>query len=193
MRPVDAAISDVPLVRQVLGGQVGAYGILASRWAPSVMATCHDRVRRTDVAEDMTQEALLRGLRALPSLQDPEKFGPWLRGIAVRTCLDWLKASARGEVPISELPAERGQSLADGPADLSDACEKSEEIDRLMRQVDLLPPPHRKVLLHYYYQDCTYKQIAEQLGVSVATVNARLTQARQMLRQQLAVESHDEL
>ena len=47
-------------------------------------------------------------------------------------------------------------------------------------------------LMHYYYDDCTYQQLAEQLGVSAATVNARLTKARQMLRERLgAVEKPD--
>ena len=38
----------------------------------------------------------------------------------------------------------------------------------------------------YYYGDLTYRDLADMLGVSAATVNARLTKARAMLRQRLA-------
>src|SRR5580704_13441309 len=98
-------MSDAQLVHEVLSGRVESYDPLVRRWAARVLAVCHARVGRADAAEDLAQEALLRGLRALPTLSDPDKFGPWLCGIAVRCCLDWLKASTRTEVTMSALPA----------------------------------------------------------------------------------------
>ena len=185
------AQSDSELVRQVLAGRVGAYEPLVRRWAPRVMAVCHARVGRADAADDLAQETLLRGLRALPTISDPERFGPWLCGIAVRTCLDWLKASARTEVTMSALAADRDpESIAVDGDDASHDPDRRDEIRRLMVEVERLPLPYRQALMHYYYEDCTYKQIAEQLGVSPATVNVRLTRARQMLRQRLGAETN---
>ena len=73
---------------------------------------------------------------------------------------------------------------ADLPADDSDrraAGERRERAERLTREVERLPQPYREVLMLYYYQPdgCTYRELAELLGVSAATVNARLTKARQ--------------
>ena len=184
-------MSDGELVRQVLAGKIGAYEPLVRRWAPRVTAVCHARVGRADAAADLAQETLLRGLRALPTISDPEKFGPWLCGIAVRTCLDWLKASARTEVTMSALAADRDPgSIAVARGDASEQSDRRDEIRRLMAEVERLPLPYRQVLMHYYYEDCTYKQIAEQLGVSAATVNMRLTKARQLLRQRLGAETN---
>ena len=76
--------TDGDLVRQARAGDAAAYGHLAHRWAARVLAVCHARTASADAAEDLAQEALLRGLRALPTLADPDKFGPWLVGIAVR-------------------------------------------------------------------------------------------------------------
>ena len=56
---------------------------------------------------------------------------------------------------------------------------------RLLEEVESLAEPHREILMLYYYQDVTYRELAEMLGVSTATVNARLTQARAMLRERL--------
>src|SRR5690349_13671655 len=97
-------MTDGELVRQTLAGTTAAYGTLARRWSARVLAVCHARVGRS-AAEDLAQEALLRGLRALPTLADPERFGAWLVGIAVRTCLDWLKSSQRTEVSLDALDA----------------------------------------------------------------------------------------
>jgi RNA polymerase sigma-70 factor (ECF subfamily) len=177
-------MSDAQLVREVLAGRVQSYDPLVRRWAARVLAVCHARVGRSDAAEDLAQETLLRGFRALATLSDPERFGPWLCGIAVRCCLDWLKAAARKEVQMSALPAPP----IDTVADTSVQSTRQDEIRRLMSEVEKLPPSYRQVLMHFYYEDCTYRQIAEQLGISTATVNMRLTRARQLLRERLATE-----
>jgi RNA polymerase sigma-70 factor (ECF subfamily) len=174
-------ISDGELVRQVRAGQPAAYDQLARRWAPRVLAVCHARVGRSS-AEDLAQEALLRGLRSLPSLQDPEKFGHWLVGIAVRTCLDWLKSAQRTEVSLDMC------DVCDRSCAGDDASDKRERLEALMRQIERLPQVYREVVMFYYYQDGTYRDAAEALGVSIATINARLTKARAMLRSLLMAE-----
>jgi RNA polymerase sigma-70 factor (ECF subfamily) len=179
--------ADEELVRQTLDGQPSAYAELVRRWAAPVLAVCHARIRCWHAAEDLAQETLLRGLKALPSLTSRERFGPWLRGIAQRVCLDWLKSKQTGQVPFTSLG--RGQApdellATDGDA-ASRELEAAEESRRLMDCVSGLDDDCREVLMLYYYQDVTYADLAELLGVSPATINARLTKARAALREQL--------
>ena len=189
-------VTDGELVRQARAGLPAAYGQLARRWAARVLAVCRARVGR-GAAEDLAQEALLRGLRGLPTLADPDKFGPWLVGIAVRTCLDWLKSAQRTEVSLDAMvPSDRAGASAplDGmrygeDADRRDASERRDRAERLMREVEALPHAYREILMLYYFQDCTYRDLAGALGVSPATVNARLTKARAMLRTRMMAES----
>ncbi len=185
-------MTDAEWVRQARTGQPAAYGQLTRRWAARVLAVCHARVGRA-AAEDLAQEALLRGLRALPTLADPEKFGPWLVGIAVRTCLDWLKSAQRTEVSLDAMAHGDGSTASVAfPAarddDNQDATDRRERAEQLMREVERLPQAYREVLMLYYYQDCTYQNLADALGVSPATINARLTKARAMLRSRMMAE-----
>jgi RNA polymerase sigma-70 factor (ECF subfamily) len=90
-------------------------------------------------------------------------------------------------VPVSALSSEDSRHF-DEKSEAEESgvqAERQEEIDRLMGEVEKLPLPYREVLMHYYYEDCTYQELAEVLGVSSATINARLTKARQMLRERL--------
>jgi DNA-directed RNA polymerase specialized sigma24 family protein len=127
------AMTDGDLVRQTLAGTTAAYGTQAGRWSARVLAVCHARVGR-DAAEDLAQEALLRGLRALPTLTDPEKFGPWLIGIAARTSLDWLKSARRTEVSLDALGAEDefAGAAAGRAAEDNAAGDRREQTERLM-------------------------------------------------------------
>lgn len=180
----NSSADDAELVREARRGSVTAYAELVRRWSARVLAVCHARVRRKDVAEELAQETLLRGFQSLTTLESPERFGSWLRGIAQRVCLDWLKAKQSSQVTFTELPTDR---QPDGflTSDADNTVERLDEERHVMSTVEQLPDELREVLMLYYYQDVTYQEIAELLGVSAATVNARLTKARSMLRERL--------
>ena len=63
--------------------------------------------------------------------------------------------------------------------------ERDEERRELLAAIEALPEDYRRVVLLYYYEDVTYREVAELLGVSTATVNVRLTKARALLRAKL--------
>lgn len=177
-------MTDAELVRATLAGSRDAYAEIARRWAARVTAVCHARVRRADVADDLAQETLLRGYRALGTLSDPAKVGTWLMGIGMRASLDWLKARERSTVLFSGLGPDRSiESLLS--RDEGDPAADADERRRLVAEVEALPEPLRQVVMLFYYDDLSHRELGELLGVSAATVNSRLTKARALLRQRL--------
>ena len=182
-------MSDGELVRQARAGRIEAFEHLVRQYASRITALCHARVRRADVAEDLAQETFLRGYRALATLADPDKVGAWLFGIAHRACLDWLKAKARTQVPFSALgPDQDPEELLPCNHEPHSDRPGADEVDRLLAEVEALPKDYREVIMLYYYQDLTYRDLAGILGVSPATINARLTKARALLRERLGAE-----
>jgi RNA polymerase sigma-70 factor (ECF subfamily) len=179
-------MTDGDLVRRALDGDAAAFDQLARRWAGRVLAVCHARIADRDLAEDLAQESLLRALQGLQSLQEPESFGPWIRGIAVHVCQDWRRSAAARTAALSfggcngddQIPA-----AVDTP--VGDDFETTDETCHVLDRVHALPQELREVILLYYYDDLTYDELARVLGVSKATVNARLAKARDALRRQL--------
>ncbi len=182
----DDAASDADLVRQAGNGRPEAYGELARRWSPRVMAVCHARVRCEASAADLAQETLLRGFRDLVTLKSPDKFGPWLRGIAHRVCLDWLKSKQQSQIPFSRLALDgHPQDILARRDEATAAFDRADEVRWLMAEVETLSENHREVLMLFYYGQMSYREMAELLGVSTATINARLSEARGLLRDRL--------
>ena len=178
-------MNDAELVRQTLAGHRDAFAELARRWAPRLVAICHSRVRRADVADDLAQETLLRGFRALKTLSDHAKVGSWLMGIALRAALDWLKAKERTVVPFSTLgPDQPLERVLTGRAEPEGLL--ADERRRVISEIENLPEALRQAVMLYYYDDLTYRDLAQLLGVSTATINARLTKARALLRERLS-------
>jgi RNA polymerase sigma-70 factor (ECF subfamily) len=179
--------SDAELVGQARDGVCAARDELVRRWAGPVLAFCHATIGDRHAAEDVAQEALLRGMRSLDSLAAPERFGAWLRGIARRTWLDWKKSKHASQVPFTALASDdmSERLCVDGAATSDEQVGRADELRRLNELVDSLPERCREALMLYYYQNATYRDVAAALGLSVATVNARLSEARAILRRRI--------
>ena len=132
-------------------------------------------------AEDLAQEAFLRSFKYLGSLSDHSKYGGWLCGITRRVCLDHLRSRRRPMVSLDEL-AEAGADLPQ-PED-ANAELKNDVHEVIMR----LPEQLKQIVLMRYIDKYSYERMAEILGVSRATVSARLMQARKLLREKLGKE-----
>lgn len=180
-------MTDGELVRQALDGGAAAFEELVRRWAGRVLAVCHAHVRSSHLAEDLAQESLMRAYRALGTLSDPEKFGSWLRGIAARACLDWLKSRSATLAPFSALgDAVRADEVPARECGPDAGLEHADEVQRLLSAVESLPAELSEAVMLYYYNDLTYHDLSRLLGIAPATVNARLARARAMLRSRLS-------
>jgi len=178
-------MTDAELVCLARGGQRAATEQLARRWSARVLAVCCARIGCRSAAEDLAQETLFRGLRGLATLDNPDKFGPWLRGIAIRVCGDWLRSRATADIPFSRLGDDSLDPL-DRAETPPERIEDEDSRRRLLDEIHALPEDLREVILLHYFDDLTYDDAAELLGVSRATVNSRLAKARELMARKLA-------
>lgn len=168
-------------------GDEGASSALALRWYRRTLAFCHARLPQMSDAEDAAQETLIRALTRLSELRSVDHFAPWLRGIATNVCRDFWRQRQRipicFEVEQNELPLAYSDSM-------NIMAEWSDQQAEVRRAVSQLEEPLREVILLHYFDQLTYDQMAAWLGVARATVQERLTKARQRLRYQLVHKLH---
>ncbi len=127
---------------------------------------------RTD-AEELTQEAFLQAYRSRSSLRDVELVKGWLVGI-LRHCHSQTRrrTKSRAEVSFDEMlnePESRPTLSADALA--------------LHQSLDKLEERHRLPVVLFYFQDLSYREIAEALKLPIGTVMSRLARARQQLHE----------
>jgi len=151
-------------------------------WYRRVYALCQSRLRMPADAEDAAQETFLRGFRQIEELRDEQALGAWLRRIASNVCVDFVRRRKVRETSLMDI-----ETVA--------SCEHREECDRenkdrnemIRALVANLPEHLAEIILLHYYEEMTYDQMAEWLGIARSTVNERLSKARKLLRQQLAL------
>lgn len=136
---------------------------------------------RTD-AEDLTQQTFMIAHQRLPQLRQPDRALSWLFAI-LRTC--YLKAE-RKTTPLTATSIE---------LDVDNIPERANEgpVDQELLQaaLDELPDEFKLVLVMFYFEECSYKEIADQLQIPIGTVMSRLTRAKGRLRHRLSEAEHD--
>jgi len=128
-------------------------------------------------AEDITQQAFLLAHRKLHQIRDANKASGWLFAV-LRSC--YLKSIRRRR----PTPAANLELNVD---DIPDRLDRGEEIDRerLQQVLDELTDDAKLVLVLFYFEQLSYKEIAEQLDVAIGTVMSRLARAKSNLRARL--------
>ena len=142
--------------------------------------------RDPDAAEDLTQETLLRALRAAGALREPAALLSWLYRLATNVFLDQVRAGRRR--PLADREGRPGPG--GGPAD--EIPDPGPRVDRLAEQAEMsacvqeyvsqLPPGYRAVILLHDEYGLTDREIAQCLGLSVATAKMRIHRGRARLR-----------
>jgi len=138
-------------------------------------------------AEDLVQEAYLKGIRGFESFVAGSNIRAWMFRIVRNTFL----TSRTGLRAVPPLSLDEQPELVDQIAD--EATPESHFLQRanaqaLRRAIEELPVEFREVLLLCDAEGMSYKEIAETLSIPMGTVTSRLLRARQKIRKALAHE-----
>ena len=144
-------------------------------------------------AEDLVQEALLRGYRSFGTLKEDAAVGPWLKSILVNVFRDQLRKQARS---VEEMPVEDAEDFSlyrilveEDPFPYSDtlhhdflrAFGKEDVREVLVR----MPEIYRAPLVLRYMDGFATKEIARLLGVPLGTILARLHRGRKRFEMEM--------
>ncbi len=158
-------------VQAALGGDIDSFGRLCGHYYRPLVALAYGVLGDHQLAEDAAQEAFARALMGLRRLKRPEKFGAWLGQICRNVAIDMARRHRR---PFGSDADVAAATPNDGAA-----------LEAVRQAIDGLPAAMKEVVVLRYYDNCSYEQIADVLGLSRTTVNGRLTRAKRKLAQQL--------
>ena len=161
---------------------------LYHRYGIELQRLCYLYLKDYHLSEDAVSETFLRAWGKLPGFRGQASMKTWLTRIAINVCRNRLRSPAYRERSIEEL-TEAG-NISEGLR----SCRPEETEERLWvsGEIMALPVKYREVILLYYYQELTVKEIARLLHVPASTVGGRLKRAKAMLRSRLKEGYFDE-
>lgn len=178
--PNDTPQTDEEVVALVQKGNKESFGILMDRYERKLFSYARKFLAGQDNMEDVVQEVFIKTYQNILSFDTSQKFSPWIYRIAHNTFVNALRKNAKSPLrffdfdtfvahPIYEdtMPAEREQQRVGGVID---------------QGLDKLSLGYREIIILYYIQNLSYKEIADILHIPIGTVSVRLLRAKKALK-----------
>ena len=186
MKPLDwREYADGELALAAILGEFAAFDELVRRFRPAVLLVARQIVG-AEAAEDVAQDAWLLAFKALPQLEDPERFGAWLHAVTRHRAYRFARGSVHreqtGHSDIDTLIIQQTPELSRHPAEELERDEVRREVREALAR---LPEELQTVLLLHYFQSMPVSRIAQFLQLPVTTVKWRLHRGRQLLKGRL--------
>lgn len=170
----------IALVIQSKTGDLEAFERLVARFQDMAVGYAYSILNDFGLAQDAAQEAFIQMYYDLPNLREPVAFPSWFRRIVFKYC-DRRIRGRRADVVSWEAVTMMAASEA-GPAEVVESRETAAAIYTALRA---LPENERAVIMLYYFQETSLKEMAAFLETSVATVDHRLRSARKHLGERI--------
>lgn len=147
---------------------------LMKEYGDSVFRMCFLYLKDYQLAEDATQETFIKAAKGYEKFQNQSAEKTWLIRIAINSCKSIMRTHWFQNM--------RNQIRDTSPDEKTDLFETMLEKDSLSRAIMKLPQSDRQMILLYYYQELSLKEISEIIEKPVNTVNQKLYRARQRLK-----------
>lgn len=169
--------TDEELVALYATGTDEAFDVLLERYKDRLFSYILYQVRNADVAEDIFQETFVKVVVTIRDGRYTEsgKFYSWVTRIAHNLVIDFFRRE-KGENTIStdesEVDLLNNAKLADRCA--QSAIDSEQTFVDLQHLIENLPQEQREVVQMHYFQEMTFKEIAEEKGISINTALGRM-------------------
>lgn len=161
-------------VERAQQGELEAVAELYRRYWRAARAAAYGVTGDLSLAEDAASEAFCAAMSSLVNLRDPDRFGPWLRTIVVRTARRFKAAQCRD---VNPLPLAKSQAAGPG-----ERLERQELAALIREAVGSLPEELREAISLHYFEGYSVEDAARFLGIPAGTFKRRLFDGRQRLR-----------
>lgn len=174
---------DIALMLRFQKGDEAAFEELVHKHTRALLNLVFRYLGDASRAEDVAQDIFVKVYRARMKYEPKAKFSTWLYRIAVNHCLNEIRAGKSRPslgAPVNDL-------LEHPAAEDPDARLRQQELREAVKAaVDALPDNQRMAVLLSRYEDMSYDEIAETMGLSLEAVKSLLFRAKENLQKALA-------
>jgi RNA polymerase sigma-70 factor (ECF subfamily) len=176
--------SSADLVTRVCAGDAEAFRLIFERYSRPVISFIFDMVNDRSLAEELTQETFVRAYRAMRTMRRETKLSTWLFGIARNVARESLRARLRAVNHI-DLEDKSVMDLSDNKPVPVDGVLSKELNEVIRRSLAALDEDKRLVFTLKVLHQCSYEEIAEITGFTLAKLKTDLHRARAEMRRRI--------
>lgn len=177
---------DKSIIQRCKKNDKNAFAELFKFYQNYLFKLCFSYVQNEQHALDLMQDIYIKLYKNIQQFDDKYPFHPWIRRVAVNTCINEKRRNTVNCIPLDsgdgEISLEEQLASAD---DTQQEVEKHEMTMLIRQHINSLPQKQRMVMILRYYEDLSYEEISELMKIPLGTVKTDLYRAKNALKARL--------
>ncbi len=175
-------ITDEEAARLVQKGDKDAFGLLVERYEAKLVRYGGKFISRNEDIEDIVQDVFLSCYQNIQSFDASQKFSPWIYRIAHNAFVNGLRKRKRSPLVYVDFDTFVAHPVYEDPVPKE---REQQEIKKMIEEsLEKLKPKYREVLVLYYIEELSYKEIADIIQVPTGTVGIRIKRAKEAIKRE---------
>ena len=177
-------LSDQELVKNYINGVNSSFEVLLNRHKNRVFAFIMSKIKNKDLSEDIFQDTYVKVVNSLQKgkYNEEGKFLPWVMRIAHNLVIDHFRKQKKMQMIRSNNDFDIFDVIKDSKINADEKLIKDQIFSDLNSLIDKLPSDQKEVLKMRYYEELSFKKIAEHFDISINTALGRMRYALINLR-----------
>ena len=177
-------LSDQELVKNYIKGDNSSFEVLLNRHKNRVFAFIMSKIKNKDLSEDIFQDTYVKVVNSLQKgkYNEEGKFLPWVMRIAHNLVIDHFRKQKKMQMIRSNNDFDIFDVIKDSKINADEKLIKDQIFSDLNSLIDKLPSDQKEVLKMRYYEELSFKKIAEHFDISINTALGRMRYALINLR-----------
>jgi len=174
------SLADNTLVEMYSKGNDKAFDELLTRYQSKLYSYIYFIVRNVTLAEDLFQETFMKVITTIRqgNYSESGRFGAWLTRIAHNLIIDYFRQDkSENTVSNDETEVDLFNDMTLSDDDVETKLVNSQVLSDVRRLIGALPASQREVVYMRFYQDLSFREIADLTGVSINTALGRMRYA----------------
>ena len=177
-------LTDQVLVKKYINGDNYSFEVLLNRHKSRVFAFIMSKIKNKDLSEDIFQDTYVKVVNSLQKgkYNEEGKFLPWVMRIAHNLVIDHFRKQKKMHMVRSNNDFDIFDVIKDDNINVDDRLIRDQIFSDLRSLINLLPNDQREVLMMRYFEEMSFKKIAEHFDISINTALGRMRYALINLR-----------
>jgi len=170
---------DIDVIKAALNGNDKAFSLLMEKYYSGVEKFIVHKIgnKNTDV-EDLTIEVFSKAFIKLEQYSSDYAFSTWLLKIANNSCIDYFRKNNNNEISFQNINDLNENDIVDYFLSSEDHIINEQSSKYLEKELKQLKPKYLKLIKLRYYNQLSYNEIADELGISLSSVKIQLYRAK---------------
>jgi len=175
------------IIERCQKGDREAFAFIVQKYMKPAYYVALGYVGSADDALDLSQDAFVNAFRHIKRFDPTRNFFPWFYSILKNLCMNHLnRLRRRREDSIDQMEADQGYvTIPVSTVNPENSMVRTDLADKIGQALSRLRPKDREILILQHFEDFSYQEISNLLGIPIGTVMSRLYSARRALRREL--------